>query len=543
MTDKFSLAADPATWGLAHTADQPEADDNLHDPKNGKPDDTGTYFTSRGIANLGCLSLILVCIMGLFAGYPLASYFTRTLPSTLGGFNIGGLNASGQVPSMHGHWGLIDVDTPKEALTKNGYHNQNKFQLVFSDEFNVDGRTFFPGDDPYWEAVDLHYWGTNNLEWYDPLAVTTKDGALEITLSRKETHDLHYEGGMMASWNKFCFTGGLVEAAVTLPGKSNVMGLWPAIWTMGNLGRAGFGASLEGLWPYTYDACDVGTAPNQTHQGVPPEALSQGDAKYGGSLSYLSGQRLSRCTCPGEEHPGPIHADGSYVGRAAPEIDFFEAQVSENPITGAKQGHVSQSGQFAPFNVNYEWFNASNMIIPDPTLSELNGFKGNVFQQAMSVVTLTNQDCYELGGTHCFSIYGIEYKAGFDNAYISWLSDGKLSWTMLSAGAAADPIAQISARPMPVEPMYLLMNLGMSENFGTVEYDLLTFPATMRVDYIRVYQPENEINIGCDPPDFPTQAYIDRFPEAYTNANLTTWKDDYKQRIPKNKFIETCDPL
>ena len=32
--------------------------------------------------------------------------------------------------------------------------------LVFSDEFNVDGRTFYPGDDPFWEAVDLHYWGT-----------------------------------------------------------------------------------------------------------------------------------------------------------------------------------------------------------------------------------------------------------------------------------------------------------------------------------------------------------------------------------------------
>jgi hypothetical protein len=30
--------------------------------------------------------------------------------------------------------------------------------LVFSDEFNTDGRTFYPGDDPYWEAVDLHYW-------------------------------------------------------------------------------------------------------------------------------------------------------------------------------------------------------------------------------------------------------------------------------------------------------------------------------------------------------------------------------------------------
>lgn len=47
-----------------------------------------------------------------------------------------------------------------------------------------------------------------------------------------------------------------------------------------------------------------------------------------GHLSYLPGQRLSRCTCPGESHPGPVHEDGEYVGRSGPEIDVFEAQVS-----------------------------------------------------------------------------------------------------------------------------------------------------------------------------------------------------------------------
>jgi hypothetical protein len=68
----------------------------------------------------------------------------------------------------------------------------------------------------------------------------------------------------MTTWNKFCFTGGLIEASVVLPGTHNVAGFWPAIWTMGNLGlhpsrldpvmlnaiqlgRAGFGASVEGL--------------------------------------------------------------------------------------------------------------------------------------------------------------------------------------------------------------------------------------------------------------------------------------------------------
>lgn len=40
----------------------------------------------------------------------------------------------------------------------------------------------------------------------------------------------------MSTWNKFCFTGGLVETSVTLPGSNDVVGLWPAVWTMGNLG-------------------------------------------------------------------------------------------------------------------------------------------------------------------------------------------------------------------------------------------------------------------------------------------------------------------
>ena len=80
-------------------------------------------------------------------------------------------------------------------------------------------------------------------------------------------------------------------------------------------------------WPYTYDSCDVGTVANQTNNGLPVAATINGDTRANGALSYLPGQRLSRCTCAGESHPGPVHADGTYVGRAAPEIDIFEAQV------------------------------------------------------------------------------------------------------------------------------------------------------------------------------------------------------------------------
>ncbi len=52
---------------------------------------------------------------------------------------------------------------------------------------------------------------------------------------------------MRSTWNKFRYTRGLLETAVTLPGANNIAGLWPAVWAMGNLGRAGYGASLDGM--------------------------------------------------------------------------------------------------------------------------------------------------------------------------------------------------------------------------------------------------------------------------------------------------------
>ena len=125
-------------------------------------------------------------------------------------------------------------------------------------------------------------------------------------------------------------------------------------------------------WPYSYDSCDVGTLPGQVHPGTqtPLAAVENGDPEHNNVLvrgysrvhvvrksannyprsimqSLLPGQRLSACTCPGESHPGPQRQDGSYVGRSAPEIDLFEALVDGN------RGQVSQSAQWAPFNVSF----------------------------------------------------------------------------------------------------------------------------------------------------------------------------------------------
>lgn len=79
------------------------------------------------------------------AGFPLISHFTKRPLSTLGGFNLGGINASGQIPVMPGNWALIDKDTPQSVYTKTSYIDGSSLELVFSDEFNQDGRTFYPG--------------------------------------------------------------------------------------------------------------------------------------------------------------------------------------------------------------------------------------------------------------------------------------------------------------------------------------------------------------------------------------------------------------
>lgn len=54
----------------------------------------------------------------------------------------------------------------------------------------------------------------------------------------------------------------------------------------------------------------------------------------------LPGQRMSACTCKGEDHAGP---DVSY-GRGVPEIDVLEALVDPT----VRRGVVSQSAQMAP---------------------------------------------------------------------------------------------------------------------------------------------------------------------------------------------------
>lgn len=191
------------------------------------------------------------------------------------------------------------------------------------------------------------------------------------------------------------------------------------------------------MWPYTYAACDVGTLPNQTQNGNPAAAAG---------LSYLPGQRLSSCTCPGSDHPGPSVS----VGRGAPEIDVLEAQID---IAHAK-GQVSQSVQVAPFNYNYQFNNASSATPLEGSTTQFNVYKGAQYQQAISAVTDISSSNYYSGNG--FTTYAYEWWADPNNrngGYIQWYSEGKQTWKATPETLAGDTTTGISSRIIPDEPM------------------------------------------------------------------------------------------
>jgi hypothetical protein len=137
----------------------PDLDDVLHNPdpvRDAKLDRSFTLFSARGWANAGALVILILAILTLFAGYPIINALSHP-QAAINGFNLGGINGTGQVPVLPNVPLLIDPETPNSALSRTG-SDGNSYNLVFSDEFNTDGRTFYPGDDPFWEAVDLHYW-------------------------------------------------------------------------------------------------------------------------------------------------------------------------------------------------------------------------------------------------------------------------------------------------------------------------------------------------------------------------------------------------
>ncbi|OMJ07769.1 putative beta-glucan synthesis-associated protein [Smittium culicis] len=289
----------------------------------------------------------------------------------------------------------IDPDTPEDKKVYRSSKGKD-WKLVFSDEFNVDGSR------------------------------KICDGNLLLKLEDVSSEpNLNYTSGMINSWNKLCFQGGYLEANVSFPSPGDATGYWPAIWTLGNLGRVGFGSTNDGLWPYTYNSCDLGVLVNQTN-------------RY---LSWLPGQRLNACVCSGD-HPSPG------IGRGAPEIDLFEGTVinSQFPV-------LSMSYQAAPFDFHMD-YNKSMLTVYDegekvPGKTHINPYRGGNMQQAISAGHYIDANVH--GGKQ-YQTFGFEYKPGPDG-YIIWFADRKPVFRVNSGVVGPNKNSGVSQRVIPEEPM------------------------------------------------------------------------------------------
>lgn len=150
--------------------------------------------------------------------------------------------------------GWIDPDTKTKYRKIKSFSNGIIYDIIMSDEFNIEGRSFKDGDDPTWTALDKSdddqtSSGKKSLQYYNSTNVYTKNGSLVIETNDHDTKwkgynpykkkyttmSRHFKSGMVQSWNKFCYTGGILELDVKFPGAFDVGGLWPAAWIMGML--------------------------------------------------------------------------------------------------------------------------------------------------------------------------------------------------------------------------------------------------------------------------------------------------------------------
>ncbi|KAK6454175.1 glucan synthase subunit [Scheffersomyces xylosifermentans] len=498
--------------------EEKEADDHLHNPD---PIEDAEYSHNKILHDLksldkrsltGILSVVFLILIaiGLFVLLPALTYTGLHHRKS----KVVDILSNYQYPLLSAiRTSLIDPDTPDDAYNSIA-RDGSTWSLVFSDEFNTVGRTFYQGDDQFFTALDLHYDATKDLEWYDPDAVTTSNGTLILTLDAIKNHDLFYRSGMVSSWNQFCFTEGKIVISARLPNYGNITGLWPGLWTMGNLARPGFLASSEGVWPYSYDSCDVGITPNQSS----PDGIS-----------YLPGQRLNSCTCGKKDHPNPG------VGRGAPEIDIIEAEVASDKYGRFEnRGIASQSLQIAPMDIWY-YPDYDFVEIHNASITTMNTYTGGPIQQAISAVTSLNSSWYERGnGLHNYQVYGFEYLNDNDNGYLTWFVGNEPTFTMHAT--ALHPNGNIGWRRISKEPMSIIMNLGVSNSWSYIDWPSIVFPSNFRIDYVRVYQPQGNVNVGCDPVDYPTYDYIQQHLDIYSNPNLTTF-ESAGYSFPKNKLL------
>lgn len=441
----------------------------------------------------------------------------------------------------------VDPDTPLHSLSSKSLFSEDtrEFELVFSDEFEQDGRSFKDGNDPRWTAIHKNDYTNEALHFYHDENAKTEGGLLKIKTERKENayrafdeekkefyiDKKHIQTAMLQGWNKFCFTGGIVEISAKLPGSPRIGGLWPALWMMGNLARATYVGSSDFMWPYSYNQCD--------------------------KANRLS-QQVSACS--------RVHHYGmeDYRGRGAPEIDLIEAMQGDAeklPSTTIRRPYQSSSFQVSPgierdrptlgeTPKQGHWYSGMEYNHNNLTKSELNPFFYGVLL-VHKLKTYTYQaDALSanrgLNTSHYTNqhLYRIEWEPPAEDGsggYIRWYTDNVFMYGVTGANL------HTTGTEIPSEAMYLLMNTAVASSWGfplpcsagcdctcfecgnpDCECALPTgycenFPASFDIDYVRVFQAvgEDKHTLGCSPKNRPTSLFIKGHQQRYMEIGDT----------------------
>uniref|UniRef100_K3X0I0 GH16 domain-containing protein n=1 Tax=Globisporangium ultimum (strain ATCC 200006 / CBS 805.95 / DAOM BR144) TaxID=431595 RepID=K3X0I0_GLOUD len=439
----------------------------------------------------------------------------------------------------------VDPATPADRQSYMSTRGE-QWDLVMSDEFNTPGRSFKPGDDHMWTSIDKPDGVNAALEVYSHNMTSTECDAsgrcyfyakaVEETTTLKlwndyknppgyQTTTFYYRGGMMQSWNKFCFQGGMVEVSVQLPGvvsassgnpditgSPNVQAastryypVWPGIWMMGNLGRAIFSASTNRMWPFSYNECND-------------------------SAFLSSNQRISAC------NSNPGSGMNPNQGRGAPEIDILEGsgttisssiQLGPGMPTDFRIVHPSDDPGVGCLKQDYATVKASvDKGITDNTctvtncpgskdpnadlsfidgsktdhwgintngtcFSTMNGYTGDYLCSPGNTAALCPQPdapkndnmkvfAYQMDAVSAnwpihvaaytdFLVYQLEWVMG-NSGYVRWMLAGQPIFE-IPAKALTDP-PQDSAKKNPKkimieEPMYMIFNVALSSTWGS----------------------------------------------------------------------------
>jgi len=455
-------------------------------------------------------------------------------------------------PSMASASGCCwcDENTPPAGKTMVG-SNGLPYSLVFSDEFNVPGRNFANGHDTKWTALNIGDTSNKGTAFYLPeqasVAVDTNVSGAPVsallikTENKSHTGDgptgetgiyMPYRSAMLQSWNKFCFTGGIVEFRARQPRGG---GYWPALWLFGNLGRAVYQDSNTGLWPWSYDECD------------PDLELPPTDPP----------QRISAC----DDHDLATDGLHGYQGRGATELDVLEGAVTNNGVGSYVVGSLQLSPGIPPYfrppmfgfptaSGPGSWY--VGLSFGSGGTSYTDGFANNGWYgppwgsdcptgcpDALSggLVALDDLDSR-------YWTYRMEWETG-PNGHLSWYYDGEFVWAMSASSFGAYSVcsdrggvkqcSRTPARQIPEEPMSLVMNTAIGTwNGGQTALDGKHWPAKFYVDYVRVWQ--RETSVGCNPPDYPTKTYIEKNAAFFGELSVPTGYETCPEIYPPSAY-------